>query len=415
MNEEMDTVKWTEVPREEKPPITTEESGDVIRPSDNPSVPSGTKMNEYNVSVLLPFLGNKFREYENRINPKSDLAMNFYSGMKMAFEDLSRDGIRLNVTVHDTEASETTTRNLLKKSELYQAQMIIGPVKASNVRVVAEYAKQNKKVIVSPFTPSSKITKANPYYVQVNPSLESHCKAITQHALNKYPASQIVLACRNKSAEVARLKYFQKAQQEISGSSSVAKFKEFIVTDQSADFNEMDVTPYIQEGKTTVFLVPSFSNKNFVYSLLRQLRIAKGPNDVVVYGMPQWMENERLGVDYLNDLNVHVSSANNIDNQKPEIQNFRRRYFDRYGQVPATNCYLGYDVMMYFGRMLNKHGTSFQQSIDREITPLLHSSFDFEPTAPKSANIENYSAIEFYENKKVNILKFEDYYYQLAD
>ncbi len=415
---QVDTVKWTDVPREEAPPIVTEGSGKVIEPkhgSGDTSIDPGNKMNEYNVAVMLPFLGNKFQEYESRINPKSALALDFYSGVKMAFEDLSNEGIRLNVSVHDSEASEATTNKLLKTSELYQAQMIVGPVKSSNLKKVAAFAKQNKKVLISPLSPSSKVTTANPYYVQVNPSLKSHCQAITRHALDRYPAGQIVLACRNKSAEVSRLRYFQEAHQEVVGSSSVDKFKEFIVTDQSADFNEMDVTPYIQEGKTTVFVVPSWSNKNFVYALLRQIRIAKGRNNVVVYGMPQWMENDRIGYDNLNDLNVHISSASNIDKEKAEIKNFRRRYFDRYGQVPATNSFVGYDVMMYFGRMMAKHGTGFNQAIDREAARMLHSTFSFEPVAPKNANVENYDAIEYYENKKVNILKFADYYYQLAD
>lgn len=415
---EVDTVKWTDVPQEEAPPIVTEGSGKVIEPkhgAGDTQIDPGNKMNEYNVAVMLPFLGHKFQEFESRVNPKSELALDFYSGVKIAFEDLSNEGIRLNVSVHDSEASEATTTKLLKTSELYQAQMIVGPVKSSNLKKVADYAKQNKKVLVSPLSPSSKVTTANPYYVQVNPSLKSHCQAITRHALDRYPAGQIVLACRNKSAEVSRLKFFQEAHQEFVGSSSVDKFKEFIITDQSVDFNEMDVSPYIQDGKTTVFIVPSWSNKTFVYALLRQIKIAKGPNNVVVYGMPQWMENDRIAYDYLNDLNVHISSASNINTEKAEIQSFRQRYFDRYGQVPATNSYIGYDVMMYFGRMMAKHGTSFQQAIDREAATMLHSTFNFEPVAPKNANVENYDAIEYYENKKVNILKFADYYYQLAE
>ncbi|MEM8907452.1 MAG: ABC transporter substrate-binding protein [Bacteroidota bacterium] len=412
---QMDTVQWTEVPPETAPPITSDAGNPIDGTRTGGTTEPGNVQSSYNVALLLPFLGNKFIDAANNIDAKSDLALHYYGGTKIAFDDLSTEGVQLNVSVFDTEASEAKTQTLLKRSELAQANMIVGPVRRNNLRLTAAFAKQNGKVLVSPLSPSMQITNDNPYYVQVNPSLKTHCEAITRHVLENHSRDEVVLVCRNKNAEVSRLKYFQEANTAIYGSTAVEKLQEFIITDQSADLNETDISPYIKEGKTTVFIVPSWSNESFVYSLMRKINIAKGLNQVVVYGMPQWMKFERAGLDYFEPLQVHISSASNIDTDDPNVLAFRQRFFERYGMTPSVDAYVGYDVMMYFGRLLAKNGTQLNEVIDREPAYGLHTYFSFSPNAPQSINVENYSEVDYYENKRVNILKFKDFYFQVAN
>ncbi len=406
----VDTISWTDTPLEEMPPITSDgrlPDGTSTKPGMDP----GQTMDIYDVAICLPFLGNRFKEYENKIDDKSMLAINFYSGVKMAFDDLSSKGIRLNVNVMDTEASDAKMNSLLQTSELFEAEIIIGPVTTSNLKKTAAFAKKNKKVLISPLNPNDKITSGNPYFVQTNPSLESHCQAITKHALDNHSASEIVLLVRDKGAEKNRLKYFQDAQKTYKGSDSVDPLKEFVVRDNSSDLSEVDLMPLIQQGKTTVFVVPSWSNENFIYALMRKISLVKGPNKVIVYGMPQWREYTRIDFDYYERLNLHISSNTDYDIYDNSVRNFRERYFDRFGMVPEEDAIIGYDLMMYFGEMVSKHGTSFPQKIDGESAKLLHSKLDFQPVQ-RTVNIENLDAVDFYENKLVNILKFEDYHFQ---
>ncbi len=410
---QVDTVKWTDTPMEEKPPITSDgklPDGTTTKPGMDP----GQTLDMYDVAVCLPFLGNRFKEYENEINSKSMLAINFYSGVKMAFDDLSSRGVRLNVNVLDTEASDAKMNSLLQSSELFEAEIIIGPVTTNNLKKTAAFAKKNKKVLISPLNPNNKITSGNPYFVQTNPSLVSHCEAITKHALDNHPAADIVLVVRDKSAEKNRLKYFQEAQKTYKGSDSVDRLKEFVIRDNSSDLSEVDLMPLIKQNKTTVFVVPSWSNENFIYALMRKISLVKGPNEVIVYGMPQWREYTRIDFDYFERLNLHISSNTDYDIYDEPVKNFRQRYFDRFGMPPAEDAIIGYDLMMYFGEMVSKHGTSFTQKIDGESANLLHSSLDFQPVQ-NTVNIENLDAVDFYENKMVNILKFEDYHFQSAN
>jgi len=404
----MDTIAWTEPSKDVEPPITSDGLG---------AEPNGVGVakDEYNVAILLPFMTNKFQELDGKINQKSSLAINLYGGMQMAFSELSGEGVKLNVSVHDTQASESIVNGLLETEKVAEADLIIGPIAKNNLKLVAEYAKAKKKPMVSPLSPSTSIAKDNPYYLQVSPGLKEHCKTISRHALDKYKPEQLVLVCRNKKAETNRLKYFQEANQEHAGRSNVEPLKEFIVTDATVDFSELDITPYILPGKTTVFIVPSWSNESFIYSLMRNVSIAKGKNKVVFYGMPQWMNFEQISYDYFENLNLHVSSDTDINSDTEEVKRFKQNFYYKFGNLPEEEAYVGYDVMRYFGGELFRGGTQFQQTIDGNGKDMLHTRFALAPVAPKNAKPEDYSKIERYENSYVNILKFKNFHFQLAD
>ncbi len=413
---EMDTVKWKVNSPSDYPPINSE--GKVYtKETGQPTNTSGEsiRLGSYNVAIMLPFLTDKFNYDYGTVDPKSELAINYYFGCKMAFDELSREGVNLNVSVLDTKADEGEVRSLLGRSDVMNANMLIGPVKKSNLKIVADWAKQNKKPLISPISASSSVTSDNPYYIQVAPSLESHCKAITQHVRKQYATDQVVLVVRNKKAETARLRYFQEANYEISAS-KIQRFKEFIINNYSADNAEIDILPHIIQGDTTVFVLPSWSNESFIYSFLRQLELVKGRNHVVVYGMPQWMEYKKVSFDYFEKLNVHVSTNNFVNRNNYEAKEFRKNFFNKYGSIPSNDAYLGYDVMRYFGRQLAKNGTRFQETLDVNNENYLHTRFEFQREVPSSGvNVENYSLTDRFENKYVNILEFKNYEFQLAE
>ncbi len=406
----LDTVAWrpskTEAPPIQSSTEIVEEA--VAEPEQGVGV--SENFSSYNIAVMLPFLTDKYTQ-TGRIPDKSSLAINFYAGMKLAANVLSREGIQLNISVHDTRADETNVKYLLERNDVGKADVIIGPVKKSNLKRVAEFAKMNRKVLVSPIYPG-KVTEDNPFYLRVSPSLKIHCETIMAHALERVPAEQIVLVVRNKSAEQKRLRYFQDAYRGIMGYSA-PKIKEFIVTDPTADYGEMEVTPYILPDKETVFIVPSWSNELFVYSLLRKLDIARMNSPVTVYGMPQWEDYERVSFDYYERLNLHISSNICVDTNAPDIVSFRRSFFDYYGTAPTKDAYKGYDLLLYVGRKLKEHGNKFQLHIEEEDDEYLHTDYAFRRTIKaEAASSEDYENVDYFENKHVNILNFKGYVFR---
>ncbi len=414
----MDTVEWTDAGSSANDPIESDPS-QYLEEEPNTSDPnsgnnSGTGiLGTYNVAMMIPFNADKVNDLEGGVHASSIAALQFYEGAKMALDQLSNEGANLNISVMDTKWSETELNSTLNRSAVQNAHLIIGPFSTKPLDKAAEFAKTNQKTLVSPVNTSGNITSQNPFYIQVNPSLQSHCEAIMKHALDNYSPEQIVLVVRDKDVEISRLKYFQDIHRSISGSNS-KPLKEYRIDSKIAqEFGELDFLSYIKKDQTTVFIVPSYSNETFVSNIMRQIEIAKGRNEVVVYGMPRWMEFERISFDYFENLKLHVSSANFVNKDDTKIKDFIRKFYEQYGTIPDEDAFRGYDISLYFGRQLMKNGIYFKDVIDTETDQMMSTKFEFERNVtPEDAANERFDKINYIENKYVNILKFEDYYFQ---
>ncbi len=429
----VDTIQWTK-PIGEASPISSDgisytNGNSTTNNTDDPNtddpstnvdpidIGNSPQYDAYNVAVLLPFMTDRFNIESGKVYERSKIALQLYGGMKLAAKELENEGVNLSLDVMDTRASESTVISLLESSAVQNAHLIIGPVRKNNVVRAATFAKKEKTPFVSPLSPSMGLSDENPYYLQLSPSLKSHCEAITRHIRERYETEQVVLVCRDKSAEKKRLQYFHDANFLIEGKvNNDLRFREYIITGDETTFNDIDVTNYLSLDKKTVFVVPSWSSESFVNAFLRVVRIAKTTHDVVVYGMPQWMKYNRISYDYYEDLEVHVSSDTYIDLRDNNVKNFRRSYFDTYGELPDENAYLGYDMLKYFALQLKDNGSQFQRTIDQSPQQMLHTKFSFEPisTQKQTTGTEDFT-IDQYENTHVNILKYKNYFFQPAN
>ena len=420
--EKLDTIVWKDISEEQYPPIITDtrlnEEGELIGVNEYGS----EFLQSYDVALVLPFLGNRFDSDRPAITQGiSKWALNFYGGVQMALNELEEEGVKLNVSVHDSQASEATTRNLLQNEEdIKNAHMIIGPYRRDNIRLLTDFAKRNDISFVSPYSGSSNLSDNNPNYIQVSPTLQTHCEAIIQNALAKFRPEQIVLVGLDRPEDRQALKFFQDEYFRQEGSRDVLPLKEYIVVEQTAGFDSLDVVPFIELQDTTAFIVSVWSQKAeaFAFSFLRKVDLARQDyNYVSVYGLPPWLGFDYVDYDYYENLNVHISSNVYVDPLAPDIQFFKKRYFENYGLLPTTEAFLGYDVMLYFGRMIHKHGTKFQYMLESEEAQYLHTRFEFERVVdPTSATTgQENLPIEQWENKYVNILKFQDYQFELAN
>lgn len=419
----MDTIRWTNIPNSIEPPIYSTAAPVTNGSTTNPVKPIGIGegnsqlLSSYNVAVVLPFLSDRYNAIDKSISDNSKWALQFYGGMEMAFDELSGKGVALNVTVMDSKASEREVGSLARANrDLQDAHLIIGPYMRNNASILADKARTTGAVLVSPQSASSAVSAQNPNYIQLKPTLESHCQAIMQDVYGKYTRNQIVLVGMDKDQEKKRFEYFQKEYQLLSGMMDTTRLKELTIDTSKLDMQDIDLKPYFGFDRQTVFIVPSWSDEIFIYNLLRKLDIDKNDyQTVVVYGMPQWMDYERIDFDYYEKLNVHVSSSAFIDNLDPDIRAFKRRYFDRFGEIPNEEAYVGYDLTRYFGDMITKHGTLFQLQLEASPEQLLHTKFDFRRVILPTANALELPRVERWENKYVNILKFENFRFNKAN
>lgn len=390
-NEPMDTIRWTS-PGQPKPPI----GNDKPAPG-NTTAPGQT----YQIGLLLPFLSNQFDG--TTVPEKSRLAVQFYGGAQLALKKLSEeDRLTLVVDLYDTQASDADFQTVMNGSRFDKPQVYIGPIRSSHVSLLAARTRANRKILVSPESPNEDLTAQNPGFLQFNPSLRSHCEAITRDIRRTHRPEQVVLVCKQK--EVERLSYFQNQNAALGGS----RFTELVVPDATTNFDNANLASYLRAGRTTVFVLPSWSSQDFVMAFLRKLRAVKGSASVEVYGMPQWLGYENIEPEFYSALNVKIPTPTFIDYQSPEVMEFQQAFYEAYGTLPDEDAFNGYDVTLFTGKMLRKYGLSFPEKISREQFRGLRTRFQFSPVYKDSNPDTNAGRYDYLENKFVFILKFQN-------
>lgn len=413
----MDTVRWKDIPSTVEPPIYSTSAPVAPGPTVNPVRPIGVGegnsqlLSSYNVAMVLPFLSDRFTGDKSAIPANSEWALQFYNGARMAFDDLSAGGVSLNVSVLDSRANERQVSDLARvNSDVNSAHLIIGPYTRTNVAVMAEKAKSNGSILVSPNSAASNISANNPNYIQVKPTLESHCQAIMQHVQKDTKHDQIVLVALNTPSETARFEFLQREYDRLTGLQNKQPLQRITVDSARLDMSGINLNTYMNSNGKTVFIVPSWSQEVFIYNFLRKLDAAKGQyQQVEVYGMPQWMDYEIIDFDFYERLSVHVSSSAYVDDLDPDVRAFKRKYYDTFGDLPREEAFVGYDLTRYFGKMMHTYGTRFQYKLPENAEQMLHTRFAFQSIILPATTGTEFRPVERWENKHVNILRFKDY------
>jgi hypothetical protein len=365
------------------------------------ALPKGVVKSSYDVAIMLPLHTNEFKA-SGQIPADAKRSINYYEGMLMGFKKLESEGSNLRVHVYDTKVN--TIETLTSKAEVAGADLIIGPVSSEDVSAAARTVKSNQQLMVS-LNSSEDLTSDNPYFIQASPSLASHCEAVITHFKKNYSTSKIILLGRSEDASA--FPKYQEANMLYEGSSDADKLSEYIVTGSSSSYDIRSLNDQLSRLDTNIIIIPS-GNQGFVSSMVRSLSLIRTTYPIIVVGMPRWETFVRIEADYFTKTNVHISNAAYIDNNDPNVISFKRSFFSEYGAPPTVEAYKGYDVALYFGRMLKQYGTGILRELPNHQKKMLHTSLQFYPTYTADSLGEGKSMINLFENKYVHILRYKN-------
>lgn len=379
----------------------------------------------YQVAIMMPFMSNNFVPSNGKEIPiQSIKAIEFYEGVLIALDSLKAEGVNLFVNVYDTQRDTTVVQSLLNQRELQEADLIIGPLNSRNLKIVAEFAKAQKKPLVSPLNPRRDLTVDNPYFIQVNPSFEVHSQLIIEQ-LHKIERNKriirdpmeknlLVLALGKDSSRVAHLQTSYAAFKNNLNDSIKTLIPESPTIDVDA------IKPLLQKDKLNIIVMPT-TNEGFIYNALREIQKLvdkvepRRGYQIVIIGMDRWRYFSRINFEYYESLNLHFSSEYFTSSNQVAVRNFKENYKSIYGIGAREFGFKGFDMMLYFGRMIHKYGVNFQAHLWKENNPYNHTKFQIEPTykiiAPLDGTVNENTlpVINSYENKYLNFLKFKNY------
>lgn len=359
------------------------------------------KNNRYNVALYLPFNSNT-----NEIDGSHSFVLHFYKGLV--------DGLSLKSKFHPIHLAVFDTKSHSCNYEFAtdSAQLVIGGFSKSTIRELASRCALSKTPYISPLYPSNDIVEHNPYHYQLSPSLEAHLDKLFTTIGQNHPNAAIYCIAKNRASEISRVADIRIKLEELFANNDDIESL-FLDADETKDFSEVLLT----EKDEHVMLIPSWSDPNFIYSILRQINSSGENKGITVYGMPQWRNFDLSSYEYYENLNLHITSGAFVEDAHLETQ-WRKYLYNNWNGIASEQELMvygtGYDLGSWISTSIENNGTEFM-SICNELNYSGSTiNINFRPILPNEGLPASIQKPIRYENSGVKILEFKDWKFQSA-
>lgn len=296
-----------------------------------------TDLSSKKVAVLLPFNLNKYdrdsilSEDILKKDMLGQIALDLYSGIKMAADSAAQLGIPINMKVLDTEGSNSKIQRILREENLSGYDIVIGPLLAGNIKQMAEQINNGHTLIFSPLVNDN--LEGNDMIFQSRPS-----SAIQQQALISYLDSLktakniLVLGNDKNTAFVSQL------TSRLSGARR-------IIQKNKAYLESEDLTKLLSEDKPN-WVVLATEDTGLVSSAVNFLNAARTQYDIEVFSADKkgsvYDEIESGFLENIKFTYVSVNKNNTTKSSGP----VHKRYKRTYRIEPNSIVLRGFDVAM---------------------------------------------------------------------
>jgi hypothetical protein len=329
------------------------------------------KKTVYHVAVLLPFFLNEVNYEEKNSN---QFVLDLYRGIQAAVDRLYQQGIQIELHAYDTKKSEHVTAELLAQEEMKHMDLIIGPLYANTIPLVADFAKKYRINMFNPLSVNSYAVGNNPFVYLFRSSLDSQARQAASFTQKKLDMSnpRIGIIYGTTTEDLLKASIYKEYIEQATGKEIelLLEFDQKASQEFLAMFRSKDKKPEPDALNT------AFQQNKFILDALTHIYIASQDELIVanvlsaiqirklkpfIIGDEAWLKKNSVTLDQLQHLNIHFIAPDYIDYDQEMLHMFRRSFYDQFGIYPSYYAEIGYDMMLFLGKMLFEYGTYFQK------------------------------------------------------
>lgn len=362
------------------------------------------KKKVYNVGLFLPFA---YRGDSARVSQlESNWTTRMYHGAILGVEKLKSEGVEVNLITVDTRDSRQRLSEMINAGEFDDLDFIIGPVTQSAVELMTPFSREKKINMINPLSSNSEILVMNPFAFLYYPSNESIAIRSASYATKNFRRNKNAAVFYSGDADLERALLYKELIEKDSFNVPIfkrvppnesVKIQQLFVEeheisqDSSLVSKMMDEMDSLREAgvsrwqkyserdfvRDTLKILPDSIGHVFIASDFSPLStsalsgIAARPDTVEFLSSSRFLAAEQsLSFAQLEKLNAVFVGSNFMDYSTPEVAEFRQNYINTYLSSPVKeerlgDAYMGYDILVTFGRLLNEYGKYFQVGLRR--------------------------------------------------
>lgn len=358
------------------------------------SYPETQLKSRYRIDIVAPFYLNELVDaggnttFKYRAPNKVVPILEFYEGLKLALDTLKTFGYQFDVYVHDIKNPSTPVSRVATKSVMGGSDLIIGLVQSDEIPPIANFAKKEGVNFVSALSPSDADIDDNPYFLLMQPTLQSHCEWILSKIKKKYSQDPIVFYRTSIPMDENAYGYIE---DYVSDNSKVL----------CNNFpTQEELYPMFSKTGTNVILM-SLLDDRYAESIIKKLYEWFPDYQFDVWGMPSWNMPSLKRPDKFPNVAVYITVPFYFDATTRMGKIVTDRYKTEYGgNKPKEMVYRGYETMYWYAYLLKKYGNIFNSSIhDNGGSPFTR--FEMKP------QLGDKKQLLYFENKNLYLYRYQ--------
>jgi len=345
------------------------------------SIPNTVIKTTYKVALLLPF---QLNEIDPKLSRRSNqYVLDFYEGVKIAADSLAAKGAKVDIYTYDTEKDISILNSIIGLPELKTMDLIIGPVFPNQIPLVTEFCKLNNIININPFSANSKIIDNNEFAMLFQPTIEIQAGEAARFANEKFRQdSTYVLNYtppktkgKNKGEVPDRKKVIIFYGNEVKDSLMAVYYKDSCLA------NKLEVIHFekINRGRVELLqtilgdttklgksnhVFASTSDEVIAANIMSLIEVSRQNTPLVTRA--DWLNFNLISFEQFEKRNVFFIQTDYYDYSSWMFRDFKTTYVNKTKIYPSYHSVQGFELMMYFGRALQKYGTNFKVGLDLE-------------------------------------------------
>ncbi|NJL14575.1 MAG: amino acid ABC transporter substrate-binding protein [Microscillaceae bacterium] len=342
----------------------------------------------YKVALLLPF---EMESLEKRdTTALNRLATHLYSGALVAQLEMDTvQNIDIRCYAYDVRRDNLADlEKMMAEGEFDDMDLLIGPIFSEVYPTLAKKSEQAGFQIIRPLN-TERDRPSHPYTYQFLPSAQNQALATLQYFGANTSARQIVIFYDRLQKNREWAEAFQKEAQAQGW--QVRLYEEVKTVDLPAFRQKLGQLNWAEMG----LMVMSSTSQSVASELLAYF--ASQGRSVPVVVPDAWLKFQEIDYALYEQNQVHFVYPDYYDEDTPAAVRFRAAFKNFTRQDPNQYAYIGYEIMHYFGPMLQQYGTrsnlanaltespartgivwpgiNFRQSRDNAFVPILKINF----------------------------------------
>ena len=342
----------------------------------------------YNFGILLPLDIETLDPEKPR---KNQYAVDIYQGMKMAKLTLMKEGITINLFTYDIANNADDMLELVNNESFKKMDLLVGPLYMETNKVATAYCETFQIPIINPMSNNRRILDEYNLSFLAQPSAEMQAIKASdfvrkQAFMGRNTAIYYTDSANDSTMAATYRQQMQKVGYEIVKFEKILPYSDDIGA--KLPINKVShIFMATSDKKAGLSMISALNKKDYMTPLITTAEA---------------FNSSSLSNGTLSGREVYCIDPEFVDLEKPEVDGFRKDYLSKYGIIPSYYAFHGYDLALFWGRILGRYGSNIRKGLDNR------------ESYKDPYTLSGYNYIKSQDNQILPVTTFQNYKFVLA-